>query len=272
MNPRRRLQPGVGSKLVHVLVAVGLVLALMQLFVHGVVFAQDSTPPPPAPAASPTGSTLTPSVGSTTTSNGSPLLQLRVVSSRPDAPGYQRSCKKGHACVFGPAWTDDNNAPQGHDGCDTQSNVLKSQLVDVTIKPGTHGCVVLSGVLHDPYTGATVRYVRGGRSGIQVDHVYPLKPAWDMGAALWPLQRRIDFANDPRNLIVTTALMNGNTRDVGKSDQTPSTWLPPTRAGRCRYVNQYQEIARAYGLPITTADYAALTQATAACSRPGGTR
>ena len=48
------------------------------------------------------------------------------------------------ACVFGPAWSDDQDAPGGHDGCDTRNNVLAQDLSDVVFKPGTRDCVVLS--------------------------------------------------------------------------------------------------------------------------------
>lgn len=52
------------------------------------------------------------------------------------------------------------------------SDVLRSQLSDVVIKAGTHGCTPLSDTLHDPYTGATIQYVRGQRPvRVSLDHV-----------------------------------------------------------------------------------------------------
>lgn len=48
------------------------------------------------------------------------LAQLETVASLPDVDGYDRSCKKGSGCVFGPAWTDDSSAPGSHNGCDTR--------------------------------------------------------------------------------------------------------------------------------------------------------
>ena len=35
------------------------------------------------------------------------LKRATVVESRPSAAGYDRDCGTGHACSFGPAWTDD---------------------------------------------------------------------------------------------------------------------------------------------------------------------
>jgi hypothetical protein len=76
------------------------------------------------------------------------------VKGRAPKTGYTRE-------QFGPAWTDDNNDALGHNGCDTRNDILRRDLVQQTLKPGTNGCVVLTGVLHDPYTGTAIHFVRG---------------------------------------------------------------------------------------------------------------
>ena len=48
------------------------------------------------------------------------LAQVETVDALADVDGYDRSCKKGAGCVFGPAWTDDSSAPGSHNGCDTR--------------------------------------------------------------------------------------------------------------------------------------------------------
>ncbi|MCW2620875.1 MAG: hypothetical protein JWL64_477, partial [Frankiales bacterium] len=63
-------------------------------------------------------------------------------------PDYDRE-------AFGPAWTDTDR-----NGCDTRNDVLRRDLLGVTVKPGTQGCVAASGTLLDPYTGATIDFVR----------------------------------------------------------------------------------------------------------------
>ena len=75
------------------------------------------------------------------------------------------------ACVFGPAWSDDQDAPGGHDGCDTRNNVLAHDLSDVVFKPGTRDCLVLSGVMTDPYSGDRVEFERSRAKSVQIDHV-----------------------------------------------------------------------------------------------------
>ncbi|APE33446.1 deoxyribonuclease [Nocardia mangyaensis] len=196
--------------------------------------------------------TVAPAPGSPSRAEVTALLDtVRVVASRPRPGGYERGCKAGQGCVFGPAWTDDTDAPGGHDGCDTRNNVLAAQLRDVV----TRGrCVVVEGVLADPYTATDIpfRKAEGGR--IQIDHVYPLAAAWDLGAAGWSRDLRLRFANDLSvNLLATSAAVN-----QAKGDKTPGTWLPPARANHCFYAAKYLTVAVDYDLPITAADNAVL--------------
>ena len=62
-------------------------------------------------------------------------------------------------------------------------------------------CDVASGTLADPYTGARIRFVSGGASEVDVDHVVALGDAWQKGAQQWSYARRVRFANDPLNLL-----------------------------------------------------------------------
>ena len=76
--------------------------------------------------------------------------------------------------AFGDTWTDDNDAPGGHNGCDTRDDVLDRDLVDKTyvwIKRCPNA--VASGTLRDPYTNAMVAFVRGNQTGasVQIDHI-----------------------------------------------------------------------------------------------------
>ena len=97
--------------------------------------------------------------------------------------GYTRS-------RFGDAWVDVNQ-----NGCDTRDDILRRDLRHRTVRPGTHGCEITSGTLADPYTGTSIRYVRG-HSRVDIDHVVALGDAWQMGAAHWATDERVAFAND----------------------------------------------------------------------------
>jgi hypothetical protein len=180
------------------------------------------------------------------------LARARVVSARPEVPGYDRDCGPRDGCVFDTAWTDATDAPDSRNGCDTRNDVLRKSLSQVVIKPNTQGCVVLRGILDDPYTGSTIHFVRGYNTSnaIEIDHLIPLAAAWDLGAAGWSPGRRAGFANDTRlELIAVSGPAN-----QAKRDSTPASWLPPNRDFRCDYVSRYLKAAVHYDIAVTKAD------------------
>ena len=161
------------------------------------------------------------------------LVQLPVAEPRPG--GYQRTRD------FGPAWSYDFD----HNGCRERDDVLRRDLTEVRRRDR---CAVVSGVLADPYSGATVRFRREAADEVQIDHVFPLAAAWAHGARSWTAQVRLHFANDPRNLLATTAAAN-----QAKSDSTPAEWQP--RAGfRCAYAVRYIDVATHYRLSVSASD------------------
>jgi hypothetical protein len=85
-------------------------------------------------------------------------------------------------------WTDNVTVDGGRNGCDTRNDILRRDLVNILVKPGSKGCAVESGTLNDPYTA------------VQIDHVVALSNAWQTGAQQLTPEKRADFANDPRNL------------------------------------------------------------------------
>jgi hypothetical protein len=165
--------------------------------------------------------------------------------------------------AFGDAWDDDNDAPGGHNGCDTRNDILNRDLVDKTYV-AIKRCpdAVASGTLHDPYTNATVAFVRGSPVGaaVQIDHIVPLALAWDMGARDWPYEMRLRFANDPANLLAVAGQANQD-----KGDQEPADWMPPNTAFWCQYAMQFVAVLRGYALPIDDGSATVLRQAAATC-------
>lgn len=179
------------------------------------------------------------------------LARARVVDQRPHVPGYDRDCGPGDACVFGTEWSDDTDAPQSHNGCDTRNDVLAVSLTDVEFDPDSFDCDVVAGTLVDPYTGTVMDYATQG-SLIHVDHLFPLAAAWDLGAAAWPAARRAAFANDTDTDTELIAVQG--TANLQKGDSTPASWIPPLHSYRCAYVTAYLNVADAYDLAITVAD------------------
>ena len=158
------------------------------------------------------------------------VAQVGVADPAPVA-GYDRDCSRGHGCVFGPAKTDRHAGPGGFYGCDEFNDLARAQMDHVVIQPDTRGCVVASGILTDRYTGERIRYERGASAAVSIEHVRALKSAWDAGAWAWPVQRRIDFANDQQlNLLLVSRTVNSS-----KGDRGPGQWLPPNRGYWCDY-------------------------------------
>lgn len=195
-------------------------------------------------------------------------LQKLVVAQGAGLAGYDRDCGRGHACVFGQAWSDDVEVAGGHNGCDTRNDLLNRDL-----KPGQVGgaavpkryrepgqCVVLEGVLNDPYTGRVIHFTKDRAGAVQIDHVVALAAAWRAGAAGWDQHRRQNFANDPINLLV----VDGPTNQA-KGDATAEEWLPPNSAYRCEYARIVVTVKAAYGLTVTPVEQSALGAALRQC-------
>ncbi|MGW8765379.1 HNH endonuclease family protein [Streptomyces sp. NPDC055815] len=169
-----------------------------------------------------------------------------TVKGRAPKTGYERD-------KFGRAWADvDGN------GCGTRDDILKRDLTGVRFADGN--CKVASGTLaDDPYTGTTVRYVRG-RSQVDIDHVVALSDAWQKGAQKWDGETRRRFANDPLNLLAVDAATNRR-----KSDGDAATWLPPNRAYRCTYVARQVAVKKKYGVWVTAGERDAMKRVLAGC-------
>jgi hypothetical protein len=89
--------------------------------------------------------------------------------------------------------------------------------------------------------------------------------AWESGASSWTRARRIAFANDPADLVLTTASANRS-----KGDQDPSTWAPASHDGACWYVRTYRAIKLRWRLHTTTAQRAAIRRTLATCTGTEG--
>lgn len=178
------------------------------------------------------------------------VLEQLPVKGRGPLTGYARA-------HFGPAWADvDRN------GCDTRNDILKRDLTGETFRPGTHGCVVLSGRLTDRYTDKTIPFTKATASAVQVDHVVALADAWQKGAQGWDAQKRRVFANDPLNLQAVDGPTNAR-----KGSGDAATWLPPARAYRCVYVARQVSVKAKYGLWVTTGERAVIRRVLSSCAR-----
>jgi hypothetical protein len=191
----------------------------------------------PPPVVAPQGSALA-------------ALALLAVKGRAPTTGYDRE-------QYGAGWVDTDR-----NGCDTRNDVLARDLTAEQFQPGTRDCVVASGVLVDPYSGATILFQRGQGTSelVQIDHVVSLSNSWQTGAQGWDADRRAAFANDPLNLLAVDGSLNNQ-----KRDGDTATWLPPDRGYRCAYVARQVAVKAAYGLWTTQAEHDAMATVLATC-------
>lgn len=156
---------------------------------------------------------------------------------------------------FGQRWADvDRN------GCDQRNDVLNRDLAEVTYKPGTNDCVVLTGILEiDPLTGTRIDFERGNDTpnAVQIDHVVALSDAWQKGAQQLTDQQRLFFANDPLNLLTVDG--------AAKSEDNAASWLPKNNSFRCIYVATQVAVKHKYSLWMTQAEHDAIARILESC-------
>lgn len=173
-----------------------------------------------------------------------------TVKGRAAKTGYDRD-------EFGSGWQDPDR-----NGCDARNDVLARDMTDLTFERGTHDCIVLTGVLDDPYSGATIDFQRGQTtsSAVQIDHVVALSDAWQKGAQQLSDDERELLANDPLNLLAVDGPTNAS-----KSDGDAATWLPPEKSFRCEYVARQVAVKQAYELWVTEAEQDAMVRVLTTC-------
>lgn len=161
---------------------------------------------------------------------------------------------------FGEPWSDDVNVEFGHNGCNTRDDILRRDLKSLVVRPFT--CFAQSGTLVDPYTGTTIDFVRSPQTSnaVEIDHVVALADAWYKGARTWDPQRRLDFANDPRNLLAVSPKAN-----FDKAFRDAAGWLPPNESFRCDFVARQLEVKAAYGLWVSAKEKKAMTDVLRRC-------
>jgi hypothetical protein len=203
----------------------------------------------PTPTATPTVSPITESPKPTetkkpTTKPATELTDLQVlipelVVAAEQGAGYDRDLFKH--------WIDADG-----DGCNTRREVL---IAEAKIKPTVSGdCDLYGGEWYSVYDQVTTT----DPSSFDVDHLIPLKEAWDSGAYAWSSEKRKEFANDlgfGGSLIAVTASSNRS-----KSDRDPYDWLPVNTGYRCSYVTNWVKVKIRWGLTVDSSELAMIKE------------
>lgn len=173
------------------------------------------------------------------------ILGTLAVKGRAPKTGYTRT-------QFGNGWA--NMA-----GCDTRNRILERDMSDAKL---SDDCRVLSGTLHDPYTGKILQFTRGESTSalVQIDHVVALSNAWQTGAQLLSPEKRVELANDPLELLAVDGDANQK-----KGDGDAATWLPANKAFRCQYVARQIAVKQRYTLWVTPSEKQAMVTVLAKC-------
>ncbi|MFA6587588.1 MAG: HNH endonuclease family protein [Patescibacteria group bacterium] len=160
-------------------------------------------------------------------------LALKLTVHAEDGAGYVRSAFK--------LWIDAD-----HDGCDTRQEVL---IVESKVKPKLGAkCKIISGKWISWYDNKTWTKP----ADVAIDHVVPLKEAWDSGAKFWTAATRERYANDLSfswGLDAITSKVNSS-----KGDKDPAQWLPPLTSARCTYAIHWVAIKYRWKLTVDSAE------------------
>lgn len=200
-----------------------------------------SSSPAPSPTASPTQPAAQPAPSA---DDEIVALLLSLVIEPEVTSGYDRDLFRHWIDVDG-------------DGCDARREVL---IAEAVVAP-TIGdrCALVGGRWYSAFDGEHTE----DPSKFDVDHMVPLKEAWDSGANEWSSDRRRAFANDldlPQSLIAVSASSNRS-----KADRDPADWLPPLQSYHCQYVENWVRVKAKWELSVDEREFSAIRGVLATC-------
>ncbi|CAB4566487.1 unannotated protein [freshwater metagenome] len=162
----------------------------------------------------------------------------RIVQDKEVGNGYSRDLFRH--------WSDADG-----DQCNTREEVLIAESLS-RAQVDAFGCKVIAGDWFSPFDGLS----HTDPSDLDIDHLVPLKEAWDSGAHAWSSSKRERFANDLSDGRVLIAVTSGVNRSKG--DRDPSQWLPPRGAYTCTYVSDWIAVKFQWGLSMDSSEWGRL--------------
>jgi len=120
-------------------------------------------------------------------------------------------------------------------------------------------CEIREGKWIDAYTGE--EFARAAR--LELDHIIPLSYANAANGYQWNDQKRMQFANDPLNLIPVGRDTHRNKRDRGIG-----SWRPPEESFHCEYAAAWRDMSRKYDLQLYQRDESRMNTILEDCDIP----
>ena len=208
----------------------------------------------PSPEVKKTTTTLKKKVVVTTIAKGAVgtnQTALSVLSSI----AVQNEYKTGYSRSLFNHWIDANG-----NGCDTREEVLIAESQSKA-QVDSYGCKVIEGDWLSPYDNV----MHTNPSDLDIDHMIPLKEAWDSGAWNWTAAQRQTFANDLSDARALIAVTAGQNRS--KSDRDPSNWIPPQKSYMCTYLSEWVAIKARWNLTMDQSEFGRIKNLlTASCA------
>lgn len=145
-----------------------------------------------------------------------------------------------------PHWIDADNDCQN-----TRAEILLRDNIGTIKFKRNKPCNVTWGEWVCPYTGKTFSKA----SDVDIDHIVPLKHAYNTGGASWSREKKRAFANDPDNLLVVDDATN-----QAKGYKGPVKWKPPMKGYWTSYAKKWLHVKRKYGLSISKLEMSQLNK------------
>jgi hypothetical protein len=142
------------------------------------------------------------------------------------------------------------------EGCKTIRTVVLESTSKVPVTwTNPRQCEIREGLWIDEYTGE--EYTRAAQ--IEIDHIIPPQYANASNGYSWDYSKRVEFANDPYNLIPVGRETHRKKRERGIGD-----WEPREEFA-CDYAQNWQEIAEKYDLDLFGEDSSRIKKVMESC-------
>ncbi len=136
--------------------------------------------------------------------------------------------------------------PEIAEGCKTMRTVVLENTSRVPVTwTNPRQCEIREGLWIDEYTGE--EFTRA--AALDVDHIIPPIYANSTNGYQWDYGKRVQFANDPYNLIPV-----GRDTARRKRERGIGNWRPPREEFLCEYAQSWKDISEKYDLDLINSD------------------